>query len=143
MSLMQKTASRAFWPLAAALAFGFCCAGCSGGPPMQKAKGQVLVDGKNYQVGPREQLLVIFYPDIDQPPTTYPAEVKSDGSYETVGLEGRGIPPGKYRVGLSSPYGGGSVTIPKELGLSSSPIVREVVLGKDTIEPIDILKPAG
>ena len=110
---------------------------------MQKAKGQVLVDGKNYQVGPREQLLVIFYPDVDQPPTTYPAEVKSDGSYETVGLEGRGIPPGKYRVGLSSPYGGGSVTIPKELGLSSSPIVREVVLGKDTIEPIDIMKPAG
>ncbi|MGI8978269.1 MAG: hypothetical protein ACR2FY_03490 [Pirellulaceae bacterium] len=140
---MKRIVSRAVWPLATALAFGLFCAGCGGGTPMQKAKGQVLVDGKNYQVGAREQLLVIFYPDVEQPPTTYPAEVKPDGSYETVGLEGRGIPPGKYRVGLSSPYGGGSVTIPKELGLSSSPIVREVVQGKDTIEPIDIMKPAG
>ena len=126
---------------AVVICFGF--AGCGGGPPLQKAKGQVLVNGKNYQVGGREQLQVIFYPDVATPNTTYPATVKPDGSFETLGMDGNGIPAGKYRVGITSPYGGGSVTIPPEIGLSTSPIVREVVQGKDTIEPIDIMKPAG
>ena len=117
--------------------------GCGGGPPLQKAKGQILVDGKNYQVGAREQLQVIFYPDVQPVTTTYPAEVKSDGTFETVGMEGRGIPPGKYRVSILSPYGGGAVPIPQPLTTSTSPVLREIVIGKDTIEPIDILKPAG
>lgn len=117
--------------------------GCGGGPPLQKAKGQILVDGKNYQVGAREQLQVIFYPDVESPSTTYPAEVKSDGSYQTLGMEGRGIPPGKYRVSISSPYGGGAVPIPQPLTTSTSPVVREIVRGKATLEPIDILKPSG
>ena len=120
-----------------------CFAGCGGGPPLQKAKGQILVNGKNYQVGGREQLQVIFYPDVATPNTTYPATVKPDGSFETLGMDGNGIPAGKYRVGITSPYGGGNVTIPPEIGLSTSPIVREVVQGKDTLEPIDIMKPAG
>jgi hypothetical protein len=129
--------------LTAVLTAGLLLSGCGGGSPLQQAKGQIMVQGKNYQVGPREQLLVIFYPDVTNPGTTYPAEVKADGSFQTVGKDGRGIPPGKYRVSITSPYGGGSVTIPKELGSAASPIVREVVLGQDTIEPIDIMKPAG
>ncbi len=127
----------------ATVAAGLLCAGCGGGTPLQKAKGQILVDGKNYQVGAREQLLVIFYPDVAAPNTTYPAEVKSDGSFQTLGMDGKGIPPGKYRVGITSPYGGGSVTIPPEIGLPTSPIVREIVQGKEAIEPIDIMKPSG
>ena len=116
--------------------------GC-GGPALQTAKGQIQVGGKNYQVGPREQLLVIFYPDGPNPNSTFPAEVNSDGSFQTLGMDGKGIPPGKYRVSISSPYGGGSIQIPKEIGTPQSPIVREVVQGKDTLEPIDIMKPAG
>jgi hypothetical protein len=127
----------------AALAVGMIFAsGCGGGSPLQKAKGQILVAGKNYSVGPREQLQVIFFPDVEAPSNTYPADVKSDGSFETVGMDGRGIPPGKYRVSISSPYGGGSVSIPPELGSATSPIVREIVIGQDSIEPIDIAKPA-
>jgi hypothetical protein len=119
--------------------------GCNYASPLQKAKGQVLVDGKNYQVGAREQLLVIFYPVVEggQPRNTYPANVNQDGSFETAGMDGKGIPPGKYHVSVSSPYGGGAVPIPKALDSHESPIVREIVLGKDTLEPIDISKPAG
>jgi len=135
--------SKALFHLSAWIAICLGCAGCGGGPPLQKAKGQVLVNGKNYQVGGREQLQVIFYPDVATPNTTYPATVQPDGSFETMGMDGKGIPAGKYRVGITSPYGGGSVTIPPEIGLSTSPIVREVVQGKDTLEPIDIMKPAG
>jgi len=118
-----------------------CCAGC-GGSALQKAKGQILVGGKNYQVGAQEQLLVIFYPDVPSPGVTYPAEVKPDGSFETVGLEGNGIPPGKYRVSVSN-MGRLSVTIPPELGQPTSPVVREVLQGKETLDPIDITRPAG
>jgi hypothetical protein len=132
-----------FFLLVTTVAICLGCVGCGGGPPLQKAKGQVLVNGKNYQVGGREQLQVIFYPDVATPNTTYPATVKPDGSFETLGMDGNGIPAGKYRVGITSPYGGGSVTIPPEIGLSTSPIVREVVQGKDTLEPIDIMKPTG
>jgi len=139
---MPKTSQAAFLFVAAAIVC-ICFSGCGSGPPMQKAKGQILVNGKNYQVGAQEQLLVIFYPDVPTPNTTYPAEVKADGSYETIGMDGRGIPPGKYRVGVTSPLGGGSVTIPAELGSPASPIVREIIQGKDSLEPIDIMKPAG
>lgn len=139
MSLISKSLR----PFAAVVAAGLVFAGgCGGGPPLQKAKGQILVDGKSYQVGPREQLQVIFFPDVDLPASTYPAEVKPDGSFETVGEDGKGIPPGKYRVSISSPYGGGRVAIPPELGRATSPIVREIVMGQQTVQPIDILKPA-
>ena len=134
--------SKAYWPWAAVLSV-LLASGCGGGTPLQVARGQILVDGKNYQVGTREQLLVVFYPDVESPNTTYPAEVKPDGSFQTMGREGQGIPPGKYRVSISSPYGGGSATIPPELGLPTSPIVREVIQGKATLEPIDIMKPSG
>jgi hypothetical protein len=139
---MRKTPRAAFL-LTAAAVFSLGLTGCGGGPPLQKAKGQILVNGKHYQVGAREQLLVIFYPDVPTPNTTYPADVKPDGSYETVGVDGRGIPAGKYRVGITSPLGDGNVTIPPELGSPSSPIVREVVQGQETLEPIDIMKPGG
>ena len=135
--------SKAQLLFAVAFAICFSFAGCGGGPPTQKAKGQILVDGKNYQVRAKEQLQVIFYPDVENLTAYYPSEVKSDGSFETVGMEGHGIPPGKYRVAITSPYGGGSVAIPKQLGTKASPIVREIVKGKETIEPIDITKPAG
>jgi len=140
MAILSKAIS---FPSAACLLGIILALGCGGGPPLQKAKGQVLVDGKNYQVGPREQLMVVFYPDEASPKSTFPAEVKSDGSFQTLGMDGKGIPPGKYRVAISSPYGGGTVPIPKELGTPQSPIVREVVQGKETLEPIDIMKPAG
>ena len=122
----------------------FFAAGCGSGPPLQKAKGQILVDGNKYQVGEREQLLVIFYPIVEDgtPANTYPANVNKDGSFETAGMDGTGIPPGKYRVGITSPFGGGAVDLPKTLASHKSPIVREVVLGKDTLQPIDISKPA-
>jgi hypothetical protein len=136
--------SNSLQPFAAAVAAVLIFAGgCGGGPPLQRAKGQILVDGKNYSVGPREQLQVIFFPDVELPANTYPAEVKSDGSFETVGMDGRGIPPGKYRISISSPYGGGSVSIPTELGSATSPIVREIVMGQETVAPIDIARPAG
>lgn len=130
-------------PFAAAAAAGLIFAsGCGGGPPLQRAKGQILANGKSYSVGPREQLQVVFFPDVELPASTYPAEVKSDGSFETVGMNGKGIPPGKYRISISSPYGGGSISIPPELGSATSPIVREIVMGQETLEPIDIAKPA-
>lgn len=130
-------------PLYVTLAGCVLLAGCGSGQPLQIAKGQVLANGKNYQVGDREQLLIIFYPVIEEgePSNTYPANVKKDGSFDTTGRDGKGIPPGKYRVMISSPYGGGAVEIPKELGSPQSPITREVVLGKDILEPIDVLKP--
>lgn len=113
--------------------------GCGSGPALQKAKGQILVNGKNYRAGDQEQLQVIFYPDEPTPKTTYPADVKPDGTFETLGAEGRGIPPGKYRVAVAN-LGRPSFDIPAELSSPASPIIREILQGQETLEPIDILK---
>jgi hypothetical protein len=79
--------------------------GCGRGPKGVTVTGQVLYNGKPIQVQPREEIQVAFSleaPAGQQPPGTLATVKPEDGSFTISGLDGKGIPPGRYRVTVSS-----------------------------------------
>jgi hypothetical protein len=69
-----------------------------------KAKGSVVKGGQPYRTGEGQGLRIIFAP-LDPPAGTRydsfaAAYDPSDGSFEVLGKDGRGLPPGKYRISL-------------------------------------------
>jgi hypothetical protein len=80
-------------------------AGCGGGVKGVTFKGQVLHNGKPIQVLPQEEIQVGFSvdtPGAQQPKGALTKVEPADGSFTITGLDGKGIPPGKYRVVVSS-----------------------------------------
>jgi hypothetical protein len=131
----------------------------------------VLVTGKLTNGGtpleakpPRQTVEVIFAKDEGpgkrpNPNDVHTVQVKPDGTFTMQGRYGKGIPPGKYRVGVrqwsyTPPPSGGRMDpkvyrSAKGLDLlggkyeeNSSPIVREITDKDKTVE-IDISKPEG
>jgi hypothetical protein len=83
------------------LLIGLCALGC-GDPSRIKARGRVLKGGAPFQLGKGEGLRIFFNP---LEPTgnhydSYAAEFHADGTFQVMGKDGRGLPPGKYRVTL-------------------------------------------
>ena len=88
-------------------------------------------------------------------PDLYAANIADDGTFDVPGVDGDGIPPGKYRVSVSVRTGrdrsgtkkkGNVDTSDKDLlngafGPGNSPIVRE--LNSSTRLDIDLDKPTG
>ncbi len=73
-------------------------AGC--GTRMLKPEGRLLKKGAPFVPGDAEAVHVTFFPDVEQPDhEPYPARVnREDGTFRVVGVDGRGLPPGKYRA---------------------------------------------
>jgi hypothetical protein len=83
------------------LLIGLCSLGC-GRSSMIQAKGRVLKGGTPFKLGEGEGLRIFFLP---LEPTgsgydSYAAEFHNDGTFTVKGKDGRGLPPGKYRVTL-------------------------------------------
>jgi hypothetical protein len=85
------------------LMMGFLLSGCSDNH-LIKPKGRIVKGGAPFQAGEGENFRIILAP-ADPPQgssyDSYPAEYhREDGTFQVVGKDGKGLPPGKYRVGL-------------------------------------------
>src|SRR5438045_3780080 len=85
------------------LVIGLLAAGC-GGPALLKAKGRVLKGGTPFLPAQDEAVRVMFVPVpeggervSDYYMATYNRE---DGTFQAAGKDGRGLPPGKYRIAV-------------------------------------------
>ena len=88
------------WPLGLLI----CCAVLGCGGSLVKPKGRVMKGGAPFQTADGEALRVILAP-ADGPEgahyDSYPALYNPDNAtFQVVGKDGKGLPPGKYRVGL-------------------------------------------
>jgi hypothetical protein len=76
--------------------------GCGDG--RVNAKGRVVKGGAAFTVPEEEYVRVTFFPvtvDGKPPLNTYAATYNgADGTFRAVGADGKGIPPGKYRVAI-------------------------------------------
>lgn len=138
-------------------------AGCGSGNNVW-VTGHLLKGGQPYQAPDRQTIGVTFYAmetkgnDGKNAPANepYAATYNSDGSFEVPGKEGRGIPPGMYRISvIRKPKAGKIAPIPKgskaqidrdkdylndQFGPETSPIVREIPASVDLT--IDLDNPA-
>ena len=88
--------------LAVGMLLGLVASGCGHGRFV--AKGRVIKGGEPYQPAEGESLLISFAP-VDSPVSSnadsYAAHYDpTDGTFEVVGKDGKGLPAGKYRVGI-------------------------------------------
>jgi hypothetical protein len=84
----------------AAFGLALVVLGCGGGTGKVKAQGNLKAkDGTSLSVSDKGQIEIFFYSDQDDK-VTFPADVKSDGSFEVNGSDGKGIPAGKYKVSV-------------------------------------------
>ncbi len=83
------------------LAVGLVCAlaavGCGGGA--KSVDGTVVLGGKSYDPAANGDLSVNITKDGGGGAAT--GQVKSDGSFRLESPDGKGIPPGKYRVNIT------------------------------------------
>lgn len=124
-------------------------AGCGGGdgpPPTNlkdvsgaKVTGRLLQSGKPVKILKEETIRVSFV-SLDDQLVASSAEVKAeDGSFEVTGPTGKGLPPGKYKVGLSSDnYSGGTDRFADKFDSGASPFVAEVGPGEGQSFDVDI-----
>jgi hypothetical protein len=84
-----------------ALLVGLLLAGC--GSSTIKQKGRIVKGGQPFQTDEGSGLRLFFEP-IEPSGTTYDAFVaeynRDDGTFVVKGKDGKGLPPGKYRITL-------------------------------------------
>src|SRR5438067_2358897 len=85
--------------------------GCSRGDGKLKVTGTVLKGGAPLKVPEEEYVRVTFFPvtpDGGPPKNTYAADFnRGSGTFRATGGDGKGIPPGKYRVAVEHLKNGG------------------------------------
>jgi hypothetical protein len=150
-------------------------AGCGGQPPRVKVHGKVTMKGQPLRAGPRkpgnmpsmmvgeqlqkmeppavekmESLSVVYYPltatgETDKQSEFFWASVKPDGNYEVLGKEGKGIPPGRYRISVILPAAfTNEDKLKGTFGPDNSKIIRTVPQeSKEQEINIDLTRPEG
>jgi hypothetical protein len=112
---------------ALAVLTGLAASGCGSGGAI-RVKGTVTNNGQPLSVSDKGMVQVIFIPDDpEKAGDTYPANVNPDGTFEVPGKEGKGIPPGKYRVAVRQldPYPTKD-KLKDKFSPEKTPIVRDV-----------------
>ncbi len=72
--------------------------GCSSGPKLVKAKGQLLLNGQPLHINAQATARLRFTL-VDDNPSTYVAYANpEDATFVVMGKDGNGIPLGKYRI---------------------------------------------
>jgi hypothetical protein len=76
----------------------FIC-GCSSDGRIQ-ARGKLVKNGAPFKLGEAEGMRIVFVPYEASGSTfdTYVAVFDGNGSFKVTGKDGKGLPPGKYRV---------------------------------------------
>jgi len=122
------------------LVLSFCLTGCGGGK--KKVEGKLTQNGQPLTVSDKGVIVMnLVAAEEGKDKTPYPAEVKSDGTFEITGPERKGIPPGKYRISLQQfdPYPKND-KLGGKFASEKSPLVREVT---GSFLEIDVAKPGG
>jgi hypothetical protein len=67
-----------------------------------KARGRIVKNGEPFLLKEGEGMRIVFVPVEVSGDTfnSYVAEYDKDGTFKVVGKDGKGLPPGKYRVNL-------------------------------------------
>ncbi len=90
---------RAIGPVIALFVVIACLSGC--GSTLLKTKGRVVKNGAPFVPGAGEVFRLTFVPMLKEgnPSDLYAAQFNSeDGTFQVVGKDLKGMPPGKYRV---------------------------------------------
>ena len=86
-----------------ALSAGLFAAGC-GGPDRFQTRGRLLKGGAPLVPGPDEAVRVMFVPlpEGGERVTDFhmAAFNREDGTFRAAGKDGRGVPPGRYRIAV-------------------------------------------
>jgi hypothetical protein len=115
--------------------------GCGDG--RMRTKGQVLKGGIPYTAEATDIVRVTFVPIPENGAKVMDWHIaifnKTDGTFVASGKDGKGVPPGKYRIALEH------LRQKKDLlsgffGPENSPFIREVKSSSDTLT-LDISKP--
>jgi hypothetical protein len=118
-------------------------AGCGSG--LLKPSGRLLKDGKPFVPGPNQTVQVVFFPVTEGKSDeggSYPAEVnRESGTFRVVGANGKGLPPGKYRISVRVLQKRKDV-LSGSFGVDNSPFVQEIN-GSTKELVLDLGKPAG
>ncbi|HEV3258425.1 MAG TPA: hypothetical protein VG013_16210 [Gemmataceae bacterium] len=126
---------RTFGRLLLCLLVGLLSLGC-GGSSLIKAKGRIIKGGQPYVPGAGEGLRIFFVPL--EPPAgsrhdSFAAVYQpDDGTFQVMGKDGKGLPPGKYRVSLQLMKAKEDLLGGKLLG-PKSPFICEVTGGHDDL----------
>jgi hypothetical protein len=108
--------------------------GCGG--TTFRAKGRVIKDGYSYLTGPGEGLRIFFTPEGAKSAAQFDSFAAVydpvDGSFVVTGKDGKGLPPGNYRVGIQLMKSKEDLLGGRLLG-KRSPIVLEVASSWDEI----------
>ncbi len=118
--------------------------GCGGSGDVT-VSGTLGQNGQIYKPEPSEQVMIVFGEEKDGKLTgkSFTTRLAADGSYKIIGPDNKGIPPGKYRVGIMS---NPEVPVPGQkieekfqgaFAPATSPIVVEVSSAKSTV-PLEI-----
>jgi hypothetical protein len=95
---MRSWKCNAVWTLVCLLALG------CGDSSRISAKGSIVKGGQPYLTRSGEGLRIVFAPLDPSTGTQYDsfaaAYDPSDGSFQVLGKDGQGLPPGKYRISL-------------------------------------------
>jgi hypothetical protein len=121
---------------------GACLAlpGCgSGGASVW---GQLTNNGQPLQLSGKGLILLTFVPQGDQSGNTYSADVSPDGTFHVVGKEGKGLPPGTYKITVQAfdPYPNRDL-LKGQFVVGKTPIVRAIT-GSTRLD-LDLAKPQG
>lgn len=139
---------RSVWVVACVLlAMMFSAVGCGkSGPKTVRVTGRVLLNGQPLTVTPTEAQLggvqlrfIELGPDGAPSGPSFSTNAKPDGTFNVLGIGGRGLPPGKYRIAVYQydPYPEDKLT--GRFSDERSPIVRQIDADTDLGE-IDLAK---
>lgn len=142
-SSVEGTRVAAFRVLAY-LALASLAMGC--GPSFYKVKGNIVKNGAPVMPDKGFHYQVSFYPlDANGAPEqdAYPANQGSEpNSFTVPGKSGKGIPGGRYRIGIRMTDTLGEKDRLKEaFGRENSPIIRDIHSADELV--IDLAKPGG
>jgi hypothetical protein len=119
----------------ALLILGLLATGC-GDSGFVKARGHIIKAGEPYLTGPGEGFRIVFAPIELQSTTQYDSYAASynpkDGSFIVTGKNGKGLPPGNYRIGLQLMKSKEDLLNGRLLG-KKSPLVAEVTSARNDI----------
>ena len=121
----------------AALVAALVAGGC--GPRYARVSGTAVEDGRPYQAtGEAVQILLT----CDSPSQSQSASVKPDGTFKFYGPEGRGLMPGKYKLGISSDTerAPGTKKRVREVSPEKSSLELDLSDASEAVLTIDIIK---